>query len=378
MIIPQGGRFSVVLTHTNGTDGTYIFSQLNVFRDSEALTVGVGGTLTVLPQAPVVKQISGVYMYTTGSQWHVNLPLINNLNSISYPTTQQLSIDDTNLYINTTINAHGEGGAYSTFQVGTWTRQYNTTGAIYDKLDWTTDLANGTNWNNGTGSINVNYATATAYDWTSVTAVTSASYNYLIDTYVDSSDRNSEMFRSETLRLQSNLITPWDNTANLSGGTGLQVLGDRLVYPRYNFTPYLPSGSTSQPNYTTLSGDRDYFRAFQTNGLNVSNGVIVFSDYNITEADVLSQDVLFDISIDSGATWYSLNLPYVGGALSDGSGCRVNPGEYGLGVGTTNPNALAFTLGYGFSTYIIFRITFTSAATTKYIGGLDITEGNWI
>ena len=374
-ILPQGGRFSILLRHTNGSDGTYSFTQNDIFRDTESLSVGITGSLTILPQSPTIKQISGVYYYTTGSQWHVNLPLINNLNSRSYPTTQQLRIDDTNLFINTTINAHGESGSFSG---GTWTKYHDTTGAIYDKLDWITDLTNNTNWNHTSGVADVNYATATAYDWTLSTTLLSANYNYLIDTYVDGSDRNSEMFRSEDLRLQNDLVTPWDNTVNLSGGTGLQVLGDRLVYPQYNFTPYLPSGNTSQPNYTTLSGDKDYFRTFQTNGFDVSNGIIVFSDYNITEADLLSQDVLFDLSVDSGASWYSLNLPYTNPTMTDGSGCRTYSGEYGLGVGTTNPNALSFSLGYGYSTYIIFRITFTASATSKYIGGIDITDGNWI
>jgi len=46
----------------------------------------ISGALTVLPMIPVIKQISGVYYYTLGSQWHVNLPGVNNLNSRSYPT----------------------------------------------------------------------------------------------------------------------------------------------------------------------------------------------------------------------------------------------------------------------------------------------------
>jgi len=373
-ILPNGGRFSVNLVHNNSTDGTYTFTQNNIFRDIETLAANINGTLTVLPQVPVIKQISGVYFYDIGSQWHVNIPNINNLNSNSYPVTQQLRIDDTNLSISQTIDVHGEGGSYDTFSGGTWTRQYNTTAATYDKLNWTTSINDQTNWNHSTGNINANLATATIYDWTTISSVVSINYNYLIDTFTDLSSRNSEMFRTETYRLESDLVTPWDETFNLSGGTGLQVLSDRLVYPQYSFIPYLPSGSTTQPNYSGLSGDKFYYRKFETNGATVSNGVIVFSDYNITESDLSTNNVKFEISIDNGVSWFNLNLPYIGGSLSDGSGCRINSGVYGLGIN----NSINFSLGTGgFSTYIILKITFTSSASNKYIGGIDITEGNW-
>lgn len=384
-IITQGGRFSVELIHNNSTDGTYTFTQNNVFRDSETLTAGITGTLTVVPQVPVIKQISGVYFYTLNSEWHVNLPNINNLNSRSYPTSQQLRIVDNDLiFSNTILNVHGEGGSYDTFVGGTWTQQHDTTGAEYDKLDWTTNQINQTNWNHGTGSIDTPQATATVYDWTSIASVNSSTYNYLFDTFQDASDRNSEMFRTETNathpRLESDLSTPWDNTAKLptvDGGTGLQILADRLVYPQYDFQPLNPNSGSTQPNYTGLSGDRFYFRDFETNGSNVSNGVIQFSDHNLTEADLAN--IEFEISIDSGATWYTLASQYIGGVLSDGSGCRVDVLEYGLGTGTVNSNALKFTLGTGGSaTYVFLKITFTSAASDKYIGGIDFIEGNWI
>ena len=380
-VLVSGGRFSVRLTHNNGIDGTYTFSQNDMFRDTELTSVSLSGTLTVLPQAPVIKQISGVYTYTTGTQWHVNLPNINNLNSISYPTTRQFSIDDTNFFISETINAHGEGGSFDTFSSG-WNRQFNNSGAIYDKLDWITDITDSTNWIHS-GGISNNLATATAYDWSLVSTKVSGSYNYFIDTFVDLSDRNSEMFRTEVNpsfpRLQSNLTTPWDETTGLNvtdGGTGLQVLADRLVYPKYDFN-YEPNIS-SQPNYVGLSGDKYYYRRFNTNGNTISNGRILFSDYNIVESDLLSNNVKFEITIDNGDTWYTLNVEYDGYPIVNGSGCRINPDLYGLGVGTINTNSLAFTLADGFSDYLYLKITFTSSSSSKYIGGLDFVDGNWI
>jgi len=378
-IIVQGGRFSVTLTHNNSTNGTYTFTQNNIFRDTETLTAGITGTLTVLEENPVIKQISGVYFYTLNSEWHVNLTGINNLNSRTYPTSQQVRIEDNDLiFTDETLNIHGEGGSYDTFVGGTWTEQHDTTGAEYDKLDWITNQINQTNWNHGTGTIDTPRASGTVYDWTTGVSVNSPTYNYIIDTFVDLSDRNSEMFRSEDLRLESDLSTPWDSTTSLGStdsGTGLQVLGDRLVYPQYNFSSYDPMAPT-QPSYTGYSGDKYYYRKFDTNGANVSSGVIQFSDYNLTEADLAN--IEFEISVD-GLNWYTLSSQYIGGVLVNGAGCRVDILEYGLGVGTTNPNSLKFTLGQGgSSTYVYLKITFNSSASGKYIGGIDFVEGNWI
>jgi hypothetical protein len=386
-ILGQGGRFSVSLTHNNSTNGTYIFTQNNIFRDSETLTSNIGGLLTILPMIPVIKQISGVYSYTLNSEWHVNLPNIDNLNSRSYPTTPQLIIDDNDLiYTSEVLNVNGEGGIYYGFKTGTWTQQHNTIDAEFDKLDWTTDIQNQTNWNHSIGTINTPVATGRIYDWALTGTVNSSTYNYLIDTLVDLSDRNSEMFRSETTvgfpRLQSDLITPWDSTVKLNlidGGTGLQVLGDRLVYPQFNFQTLNPNSGTSQPNYTPLTGDRYYYRRFNTNGFNVSNGIIQFGDHNLLESDLSSGGVIFEISIDNGINWYTLSNEYDGTPLTDGDGCRVDSSDYGLGAGTISSNSLRFTLGLGgSSTFVHLKITIKSSASSKYIGSIDFIDGNWI
>lgn len=388
-ILPQGGRFNVRMTHNNSTDGIFTFTQNNIFRDRETLSAAMNGPLTITPSiTPTIKQISGVYFYTTGTNWEVDLPDIDNINSRTYPTTQQLRITETNLYISENLNVHGEGGSYDEFVVGTWSRQHDTANAQYNKTDWTTDETNQTNWNHSTGDIEPTYATAELFDWNSIGTVNSNNYNYLIDTLSDISDRNSEMFRTENdpnyPRLQSDLTTPWDSNSPLlnvstDGGNGLQILGDRLVYPQYNFTSYQPN-TGSQPNYTSSSGDKVYYRLFETNGgANVSNGVIRLSDHNITETDLTTDNIIFEITVDNGTSWFIVNDDYIGGILTDGSGCRVDPSEYGLGTGSVDNNAIKFTLGQGgSSTFVHLKITYSSTATDKYIGGVDFIEGNWV
>ena len=384
-LLPQGGRFSVRITHDN-IENTYQFTQNNIFRDTENLSVQFGGTssLTVVPETPVIKLISGVQFYTTGSEWKVDLDEINNLNSRSYPTSQQVRIESTNFSISETININGESGVTPyNFNATTWSRQHDTTNAEFTKLDWTTNQGDQSNWVHESCGINPNSAIGRIYDWgsTPIDNNSSVNYNYLIDTYVDSSSRNSEMFRTETHpnfpRLQSDLTTSWDNTESLltaDGGDGLQVLSNRLVYPQCNFTSLSPSG---QPDYTGTSGNKVYRRRFETNGSTVSNGIIVFSDHNLTESDLNNNHFILELSFN-GTDWFIFNGgSYSGGILTDGDICRTDPLLHSL----DNPTStLRFTLGQnGFSNFIYLKITFsdTTVGKTKYIGGIDITDSNW-
>lgn len=379
-ILPTGGRFSISLVHNNLSDGIFTFSQNNVFLDTEDSIVVVNGPLTMNEGSNVlIKKISGVEFYTYDTEWLVDLNDVDNLNDRSYPLTQQVSIYDTNFLISENLDINGQNTSYYQFNTGTWSNVFNNQNSSFTKNDWKSNQR-GHNWDWNTDSLKNTFITSDIYDWSLDDTLNSTNYNYLIDTLQDLSDRNSEMFISETYRLNSGL-TSWDSNTDLSlvdGGNGLQVLFDRLVYPSKDFSLYYPNIG-SQPSYTGLTGDKFYYREFETNGNSISNGVIIFSDHNITESDLSTNDVKFDISIDNGNSWFSLNLPYIGGVLSDGSGCRVDNSNYGLGSGISNDSALKFTLGLGgTSTQIYFRITYSQTAINKYIGGIDITEGNWI
>jgi hypothetical protein len=382
-VFPQGGRFGISIVHNNGGDGIYSFIQNDIFKDNEELTASISGsTLTVVEGNSVVtKRISGVEFYTLNTQWHVNINNIENLNSRSYPTTQQLNIDETNFFISGALNVNGNGGSYDTFSGGTWTNSHLSTNAVYDKTDWTTDQTNQTNWNHNSNTINTNVATASIYDWSLVGTRNSINYNYLIETYVDLSDRNSEMFRTETNasfpRLQSDLTTALNSNLDLSvvdGGNGLQVLADRLVYPKNDFTLYNPNPS-SQPDYTSITGNKSYYRRFNTDGTTAYNGIITFSDHNITEADLAANDVIFEISVDNGVNWLNLNVLYDGINTGDTTGCRIDNDVYNL-----PSNNIRFSLQGLYSTFIYFKITFADTVTgrNKYIGGMDIISDHWI
>lgn len=387
-ILPQGGRFSVIITHNNGDDGVYTFEQLDLFRDSETLIGNfTNSNLTIVEGTTVqTKYISGVNVYTTNTTWNVHIDNVNNLNSRTYPTTPQLIITDSNFFISSDLLVNGSNSNYDLFSSG-WTNKHDNIGAIYNKNNWITDQTNQTNWNHINHTINATNIIASIYDWSFVTSKTSNNYNYIIDTLIDSSDRNSEMFRTENNsthpRLKSNLVDNWNSVNNLNiedDGNGLQILSDRLVYPTINFTTYQPNIS-NQPNYTTSSGIKTYYRKFETNGYFISNGIIVFNDHNINESDLSNVDIKFEFSLDNGITWFIIKSNYVGGILTNGDDSRIDKLDYGLGAGNINNSAIKFTLGQGGSTtYLHLKISYSGTvnAKSKYIGGIDFIGGNWI
>jgi hypothetical protein len=385
-ILPQGGRFSIKITHYNSIDGTYTYTQNDIFRDSEALTLNLNNsTLSLTENNKISKYISGVEYYTTNTTWSVNINNINNLNSRSYPITPQLIISGNSLFSNTIITVNGVNNNYLLFTSG-WTNKHDNSGVSFSYNNWVSDIINQSNWNNSANTINPIYLTALLYDWSLIVNETSTTYNYLINTYVDNSTRNFEDFISETNlnfpRLHQNLTTSWNSTVNLNledDGLGLQLLNNRLVYPTNNFSIYNPD-SLTQPDYSLSTSARTYIRKFNTNGYTISNGIIQLSDHNLTESDLANDDIKFEISIDSGISWFIIKSNYIGGILTNGSDCRTNKLDYGLGVGNINSNALSFTLGQGgASTYVYLKITYSGTSTSKqkYIGGINFTGGNW-
>jgi len=328
----------------------------------------------------VTKSLSGVEYYTIGTEWGVSLTGINNININSYPLAEQVSIIDNNFSISSVINIIGSGFTG-------WSVLYNTTGLSYSKLDWEIDTINESNWNFSTENINTVNITASVYDWDGnvpVDTIMSANYDILIDTFEDNTiKRKVEEFREENdttyPRLESDLSTTWDSSTTLltiDGNTGLQVINDRLVYPESDFSGFI-TDSNPQPNYTTLNGIRSYYRFFETNGASVSNGIIKLADNNITEADLLNDDVTFDLSIDNVISWFIINEQYTPLNTGDGTGIRIETMSYGLDNG--GDDLIKFAL-QGLTTKSLYlRISFNESArdNNKYIGYVEFTSGNW-
>ena len=359
-IIPNGGRISIKITHSNGGDGTWIKQQNNIFYDPNTIQPTISGC-SISENTPnkQIKQLSGVNFYTTNSQFIINVTGIDYLNHSSYPTNQ--------VEINTS-----EYGIPSFLLRGSdltgWTNNYNNIGASYLKNN-----AAITTSNYYLKSLTTNIYSRWI-DWVNGSYINSIDKSIMIDTFIDNSTNSFEDFRTESRRLTNDYTTLWNSTQNLSsydGGDGLQVIGSELIYPKENFSIYQPD-SISQPNYSILTGDKNYKRKF-TSATSKSNGILTFTSHNFTETNLTNGDLQILISRDK-INWYTTSGDYIGGVLTNGDSCRINRDTNNLGLNSK----IEFTFGTGgFSTELYIKIIYKDSVIGRdlYLGSFNI---NWI
>lgn len=370
-ILPTGGRFSILLEHNNQGDGVYTKTQGPLFYDSEPSVAQLSGvSISETVGGVAIKELSGAKYYTTDSQFTVAVADIDNINDQTYPTNvvqaiapnyglPQLNIPATDLQ--------------------SWTNAHNNQNSSYNKTNW------------GINALNFFYlgtqgkASSRVVDWIFGPYIDSLLSSIAVDTYPNNSNRIFEDFNTESKRIQSNL-TPWDSSQSLltiDGGVGLQYINSRLMYPSINHSLYSPNPLT-QPDYSGVTGNKVVYLPFYKIGQSFSNGKIQLSDYNITEADLSSNLIKFEISLNL-TDWFNLNADYLGGTLFNNSGCRINTGTVNL---PTN-NQLEFTFGTGKFTSsstgaapnfwgAVLRITYFDlpGIHTKYIGGVNFIS--WV
>ncbi len=369
-IIPRGGRFSVELIHHNAGDGDFTKTQGPMFFDDEPLTASIGSVDCAENTAAVVtKQLSGVYYYTLNSMFEIDISDIDNLNAISYPLAQ--------------VNARGTDFGLPDLNIAGsdltgWSNDWDDTNDSYNKTNWAITQENYYALL-ASGSITARYI-----DWEYGTNTISFGSSIAVDTYTDNATRIYEDFRSETYRVGSDLLIPWESGSDLNTyqtGSGLQLRGSRIIYPSVDYGTYDPV-SGSQPDYTTMTGSLYFYRSMWHDNINHSNGRFQLGDYNITEADIANDDIEFWISLN-GSDWYTLNDDYIGGVLTNGDGCRVNSDIYNI----PDNNQLAFTFGAGLFTdattgsdgwgmWIQLILKDNVISKAKYIGTLQ--EVTWV
>ena len=361
-VISDGGRYSFEAIHHNGgTD--YSKTDTDIFSDTENLTAAITST-SIGENVAVLVRKSGTYAYDTGSTFSTSITDIDDLNSRSYPTTQ-VNISGTE-YGLPALNLQGG-------DLTGWTNAHDDDNDSYLKLDWT---INTSNYFLRTTTANISARTV---DWANGSWVDSTNGSVMIDTYNDTSTRIFEDFTGESSRLEDDFTTSWDSTQDLTsydGNDNLQVgEGSFLFYPVTDYGAYDPVAG-SQPDYSAYSGDALYYREMYHTSTAHSNGIFEYS--GVTEADITADDIIVEISLD-GTDWYNCNESYLGGALADGDGCRIDSGIYNM----TANDQLRFTLGAGGATAvgtggpsgwgILIRITMPDTSTIQ-MGQIEITD----
>ncbi len=210
-ILPQGGRYSVRITHTNtGDGGPYVKLQSDIFYDSNPVNPTITNP-TLSENTPVIVNLSGINFYGSGSTFNAGVADIDNINNRSYPSTflniigSDFGLPQLNL---TGANLTG------------WTSAYDNTNASYTNAGWAITQTNIFN----KGSLK---SQARWVDWVNGSLQDSITISALVSTYINNSTRIYEDFRNESRRLKSDYTTSWDSTQSLSsyeGGNGLQVI----------------------------------------------------------------------------------------------------------------------------------------------------------
>ena len=371
-ILPNSGRFTVRIRHTIGA-AVYQYLSQSIFFDDTLNLITIGDTIISETVGFVnIRNISGVSYYDLNSRFTVNL---DNIDYSAWTTYPSIVIETTGADFGlVALNLQ------NTNLTG-FTGRFDNQNLTYIKTDWNMGVAE-------YYSVNPNARVhATPKDWIDGAVRSSIGQKIAICSYTNNSTRIFEDFKTELNRLKNDMTGGWDSIQDITsyeGGTGLQFAGSRLIYPNFDYTGYSPN-IPNQPNYSGAVGDKDVKLRFYHTSVAHSNGMIRLTDYNITEASLASGDVVVEISMNNIA-WFNAGKDYLGGALVNGAGCRINKDTNGLIGAMVNNGQLQFTLGTGGFTSagtgggwgIFVRITYKDSVTGRasYMGSIEIT--NWI
>lgn len=358
LTLDEGFTGQVYIQHSSG-GGTqsYTYSSFWVDTTSQSITASAP---TITSGTNVLRYLSGVPYYTTGSQFTIsgtnsdtlfdegyrdNSPMTFylsqfNASNIS-PTYAQIGLSEP-LSITNTIA--GAGGYGTTFSVGS---------GNFRDLDARAQVS----------YYNV-FASATSGD--------SAAGTFRIDTYGTTSTnlieyfddehkryKGTENFNSITIGNNHDTDSAWLETDNVLSIPGLVVYNGTLKYPTINHSLYKPSG----PDYSGATGDFYYYRVFIATGA-FTQGTLSFAGWSnalsVIQGSSVDVHVRYPNCSDYGngntSTWQELSVDQ---QSYGGNGC--------LGAGSSGSN---ITLSFGttssssFGNRIIIRIKFNSSSVT--------------
>ena len=270
----EGGRYNVVsvMTTDTATDGTgpYTYTQPAVFLDTNPSTPSVSATPTIgeTGGSVLTKHLSGLEYYILNSAFTMAVPDMDNLNRNTARTSQNLRITSTGYNIGTLNQSPLSGGAGNSNFSG-WTSNYNVQNVSYTKTNY--QLTASSYRYRATGA---KISALVRDSWANSSTVNSATEAILIDTYGTTSTDLVEDFDDENRRQTANWNNGtsagnWNSTTALVAGEA-QVIGGELIVPSQatlttgggnaNWTAYQPDNGGSNPNYSSLGGNVNYYR----------------------------------------------------------------------------------------------------------------------
>jgi len=307
------GSFRVRFTHTD-FDGTQrVFEESFFLDDNNNADIFINPNATGLREFHIervqhgigngiVKYLSGIGYYTTGTRYSMTTGVVENHNLDSSRVDQSYVFDM-------------DGFGVADYNTSPWTsvsdfqlmltdvdRFDNQMGYVPDDSTNTINRANFRHIGFTQALVNVRDA------WGSSPQYPSPSFNMMVDTFTDDSTNLIETFNGETLRLEGDYATPWDSETiradghaivfggglyrgvdlptideNVLGVTG--SLGDASAFFPDKF---MDDSVRPQPNYSTHAQKAVYFREFRANNPTTSYGSMTFT---ITTENGIETDI---------------------------------------------------------------------------------------
>ena len=196
-----------------------------------------------------------------------------------------------------------------------------------------------------------------------VTSSTQTSSSPLIYTVNDTESSLVENFSAESYRLQSGTYAnqtdinggSWLSSESLVGSnaghnTGLQFFDNKLIYPVSSFVNSTSLvGPTTNPDYSTASGDRTFYRKFENNSgaskfgfslkIKGNNTTIVNNTTSLSGNNIHVFIKLPNTSNSQSTGFLDLATPFATGQFQDNDGCldgSLTSTIVNSGQGTTN------------------------------------------
>lgn len=408
--LPGGGRFSVEIKHNNYTEGTFTFSQNDIFYDVNVASRI--GSITIEEKTPSLVWRSGIAYYAAGSSFTFSMLDIDNINNASYPmgttdwgnssTSKQLRLTPENFNI-------GVKYGYTTDMTG-WTSSHNINNLEWVYVDTVNSIKTYIPDLNDSNNLNstVTRAVGKTFDWTESGDTNSAVFKALIDTHTHTSNDTSDEIGDEDRRLSMSNLTynssSWVSNATLESDA-LQVAFDKLIYPRENYSSYKPEiNITNARDYTNSATSSKSFDVYTQVTVDDTTANIVLNGYrwyatHFKIADVsnsgtftfISNIVEQDFEIREGNDTYigDNGIAILIGHDSANSGSATTPDKYiyvtgdysgRASTGTNNfdnsPKKISYTFGtVGNYARIWLLVGIKPSKSDKYISQISLTPG---
>lgn len=311
-----GGEFSYQLKHTIGPSSNDT-TLMRYFYDPESGRPSISGTPTVVESAPVIKYLSGVQFYYTGSTFNVST-VANKAFEYTYvaaPVTISFpGVSTVSVLVEPAIDGAVSGVSSPPVwnEVMTITNKLITLNAV-SQCDCDARVTINTQDPFGAGGSGQSISEQRMIDTYGITST---------DVYEDFVDENRRLQPGAYNAIPGAITGQWTSSNLLSNGNAQVICCNGLIYPDTDYSSgYLPSQAA---DYSGFTGNQLYFRAFRHSGITHNSGRLDVT--GIVSSD-LNTNVKLEMKLPTQTGWLDLGTVFNDAIFTgaDGDGCYTGP-----------------------------------------------------